>query len=108
VSIGVDTSTDFQDDIAVPVGTDLSYIFSVQPLDVTGCTATFVTLFGTFPVALSVAVEGDQSVSQFTVAIPNASLPAAGVYTWRMLVTWPFSPSVTLQYGHGGIYVRST
>ena len=107
MSIAAETNTDFQDDIVVPVGTDMSYNFSVTPLDVTGCTAQFITSFGTFPVTLTVMVEGDLSVSAFYVTIPNASLPVAGVYTWKILVTWPFSPTVKLQYGHGALYVRS-
>jgi hypothetical protein len=105
---GIETDTDFQEDITVPLGTDLAYIFSVQPLDVTGCTAQMITSFGTFTTVLSVMVEGDQSVSQFSTTIPNASLPSIpGVYTWKIMLTWPFAPPVTLRYGHGSVYVTA-
>lgn len=98
-----DTSTDFEDDIEVPAGCDLSYSFAIQPLDLTGCTASFITEFGTFTAALSVAVEGAQSVTTFAVAIPGASLPVAGLYSWKIRVT--FSGGQVLPYGSGGLLV---
>jgi hypothetical protein len=100
-------STDFLDDISIPTGCDLYYSFSVQPVDLTGCSAQFITTFGTFAVQLVVTADGDQPVTQFLVQIPNASLPTPGFYTWRILVTWPTSPPLTVPYGHGGLSVDS-
>lgn len=100
-----ETSTDFLDDIGIPSGTDLYYSFSLQPVDLTGCAAQFITTFGTFTVTLSITADGDQPVSQFLVQIPNASLPVPGFYTWKIQVTWPGGP--TLQYGHGGLSIDS-
>jgi hypothetical protein len=67
-----------------------------------------VTSFGTFAVTLEMDVEGDFTVTTFTTTIPNASMPAPGVYTWKILVTWPTSPAIVLQYGHGGFYVKGS
>jgi hypothetical protein len=100
-----ESSTDFLDDITIPVSCDLYYSFSVQPLDLTGCAAQFITTFGTFTVDLIITADGDQPVTQFIVDLANALLPAAGFYTWKILVTWPGGP--TVPYGHGGLSVNS-
>ena len=100
-----ETSTDFIDDISVPTGCDLWYSFSVQPVDLTGCSAQFITTFGTFTCTLAVTADGDQPVTTFTVQIPNAMLPAASFNTWKILVTWPSSPPLTVPYGHGGFQI---
>ena len=107
MSIAPETDTDFEGDISVPVGTDMFYSFSISPLDATGCTASFITTFGTFTPTITISVEGDVSTTTFSIVIPNASLPAPGVYTWRHLVSFAFSPPVTLPYGHGGFYVKT-
>lgn len=100
-----ETSTDFLDDISVPASTDLYYSFSIQPVDLTGCVSQFITSFGTFAGTIIVTMDGDQPVSQFLFQIPNASLPLAGFYTWKNLVTWPGGTS--LLYGHGGLEIQS-
>ena len=107
MSIAGTTTTDFLDDITVAVGTDSPYVFSVCPVDLTGTTAQFITSFGTFPVVLSVAYNGDLPTTTFSTGVPNASLPAVGVYTWAIRVTWPGTPSIVLQYGHGAFYVTA-
>lgn len=102
-----DSETDFQDDIVLPVGCDLFYSFSIQPLDVTGCTAEFITgATGSYTVALSVVVEGDQPVSTFTVDVPPGSLPAVSTLdSWKIRVTFPGGQ--VLPYGHGGLLFTS-
>lgn len=108
MALGFQTQSDFEAEIEVPAGTDAYYGFAVAPLDLTGTTAVMVTDFGTFPVVLTVDLEGDVAVTTLATAIPNASLPAPGVYKWRILVTWPYSPPFVLQYGHGAFYVRGS
>lgn len=100
-----DTSTDFTDDIQIASGCDLSYAFAIQPLDLTGCTASFITEFGTFSVALSVDIEGDQSVTTFATSVLRTSLPVPGLYSWKIRVTFPGSPSTVIPYGSGGLLV---
>jgi hypothetical protein len=99
-----ENSTDFLDDITIPTGCDLYYSFSVQPVDLTGCSAQFITTFGTFSVTLTVTADGDQPVTTFLVQIPSASLPVPGFNTWKIQVIWPGGP--TVQYGHGGLQVN--
>ena len=99
-----DTATDYTEDLTVPAGCDLVYSFEVQPLDLTGATASFITDFGTFAVTLSVVVEGDQAVTTFAVTIPAASMPAVpGLHTWKIRVT--FAGGQVLPYGNGSILV---
>lgn len=101
-----DTSTDFSDDITLPLGCDLSYAYSLQPFDGTGCTAQFITDVGTFSVAIAVDVEGDQSVTTFTVAEPANSFTVPGLYAWKLRVTFPGGQ--VLPYGHGGFLVEGS
>jgi hypothetical protein len=98
-----ETSTDFIDDISIPTGCDLWYSFSVQPVDLTGCSAQFIATFGTFTVTLTVTADGDQPVTTFLVQLANALLPAASFNTWKIQVVWPGGP--TVQYGHGGLQI---
>lgn len=100
-----DTSTDFTDDITVPSGCDLFYAFEIQPFDGTGCTAAFITDFGTFTVTLTVVVEGDQPVTTFSVYIAHGSLAPAGVHNWKIRVTFPGGQ--VLPYGNGGLLLEA-
>ena len=104
-----DEGTNFTDDISVPAGCTLSYVFSLEPLSLAGCTAQFITDFGTYPVTLTVTADGQDSVTQFLVNVAASVMSTilVGVYTWRILVT--FADGVTvLPYGHGSILVGAT
>jgi len=98
-------STDFYEDIIVPSGTDLFWAYSVEPLDLTGCTGSFIASFGTFATIIVAAQDGDDVASTWTLDIPAASMPAAGVYTFAHLMT--FTTGSILPYGHGSIVVGS-
>lgn len=113
VSIAAATQSDFVDTIEIPAGTDGFYGFSIAPLDLTGTTAvlevldaTTFAVLQTYSVTLTVDVEGDVPVTTFATPFPKAGLLAPGVYAWRLQVTWPFTPTFTLQYGHGSYYIR--
>ena len=100
--------TDFTKDLVVVSGCDLLWAFSLQPFDGTGCSASFVTDFGTFAATIDVDTFADQALTTFTVSIPAASLSSVVkdvVHTWRMLVT--FSGGQVLPFGHGGLLIES-
>lgn len=98
-----DTSTDFTKDISLPSGCDLFFAFAIQPFDGSGYTASFIADFGTFAVTLSVVVDGDQPVTTFSVQIPAASMPAPGLYSWKIRATAP--GGAVLPYGNGGLLI---
>lgn len=99
---------DFSEDFQFPAGTDYPWSYQWQPLDLTGCTASFIADFGTIAFTISVAVNGDDTVSTITGNIPNATtntLVKGNVYNWKVLVTFPTVPSTIVQMGHGEIAV---
>lgn len=104
-----DEATNFTEDIRSPVACDLSYAFEIEPLDLTGCTAAFVTDFGTFAGVVSTVNAGtSDAVSQVSLGIPAVTMSGVlvGVHTWRCLVTFPGGQ--VLPYGHGAILVGSS
>jgi fructose-1,6-bisphosphatase/inositol monophosphatase family enzyme len=104
-----DESTNFAEDIYVPTGTTLSYIFAIEPLDLTGATAAFITDFGTYTTALAMTTDGQVTVTTFTTLITATAMAAVavGVHTWRLLVTMADGVTI-LPYGNGSINVGST
>lgn len=101
-----DETLDFAEDYEVPLGTDFAWVYEWQPLNLTGATAQFIADFGTFACTVTVTQSGDDSVSQVSVTIPNATtstLTKGGLYNWQMQVTVPGVPSNITRMGHGMI-----
>ncbi len=102
----MDYSPDFAEDYEVSVGTDFVWDYQWQPLDLTGCSASFVADFGTLPCTIVVSTFADDPVSEIKVQIPNATTAgwtSGTLYAWRVLVTFPGSPATVLPFGHGRI-----
>jgi hypothetical protein len=104
-----ETGTNFTEDIRSPVGCDLFYGFTIEPLDLTGCTSSFVTDFGTFAGTITVVNAGTpDATSTVSLDIPAVTMAAIlpGVYAWRNLVTFPTGQ--ILPYGNGSILVSAS
>lgn len=104
----MDYSTDFVEDYEIPQGTDFLWDYSWEPLDLTGCTASFVADFGTYACTLTMVTSGDDVVSEVSVQIPNAAtstLTPGNLYAWKVLVSFPTGPATVLPFGHGQILI---
>lgn len=100
---------DFEEDYTFPKGTDFLWSYEWQPLDLSGCSASFVADFGTFPFEIDVVTSGDDPVSTVSGRIPNATtntLVPGNLYAWSLRVTFFTSPSTVVQMGHGEIAVE--
>lgn len=98
-------STTFVEDLKVPQGTDLFFAMQLEPFDGTGCTAQFVTDFGTYAVAIVITSAGVDQVTTFSARVPASALASqSGVHAWKHMVTFP--DGTVLQYGRGSLLVE--